>query len=70
MKRSQLHRFGTVIHIPFLLEPLEERATWLGGELDICEPEAVGTRIVLSFNISSSNNDTTKANLTERLNHV
>jgi two-component system nitrate/nitrite sensor histidine kinase NarX len=49
---------------------MKERAKWLGGELEITESEAGGTRILLSFHINSSNNNSTKANPAERLNHA
>ncbi len=49
---------------------MKERAKWLGGELEVTESKAGGTRILLSFNINSSNSNSTKANPAERLNHA
>jgi two-component system nitrate/nitrite sensor histidine kinase NarX len=49
---------------------MKERAERLGGDLTISEPEKGGTRIALRFNISDTDNNTTKDNLAEQLNHA
>jgi two-component system nitrate/nitrite sensor histidine kinase NarX len=62
LKSDKMQHYGLPI--------MKERAERLGGDLTITESEDGGTRVVLRFNTSETENITTKDNLAERLNHA